>query len=77
MSNNNEVDGVSVFDDHNVCIHTTFRPYTLQVEFIKKGESLAQTHTRWDWIKRTLNQINEMPIIVELSENNARISMDF
>ncbi len=36
-----------------------------------------QENARWDWVKKVVNQIDECPIILDISENKCSIILDF
>jgi hypothetical protein len=34
---------------------------------------LRQIDTRWDWVKKLVNQVDEQPIVLNISENDVQV----
>lgn len=38
---------------------------------------IKQAERRWDWIKKLVSNVNDQPIVLNISENNVKVSFDY
>ena len=41
------------------------------------NEEFDQKDARWDWVDRLVNQIDDQPIVLDISNNNIRVSVNY
>ena len=61
----------------NFIINTNKQTLELWVEMIKFEPRLKQENARWDWVKNLVNQIDDQPIVIGLSENSVQIIITY
>lgn len=49
----------------------------IECEFKSDNQIVHQKKARWDWLIKTLNQIDEQPVVLEFHENKVLLRLDY
>lgn len=69
---------VALGSKQNLIIKTTKKILDIPVEVLEfSAFGLRQENRRWDWVKKLVSQVDEQPIVLQITEGMAEIKFQY
>lgn len=74
--NCDNVEYVSLEGDY-LSLMTRTKVVELYVASDERNNTIVQTDRRWDWIKETVSQIDEQPIVLDIQQWQTKVILEY
>jgi len=52
-----------------ICLDSTKKTIEVMCEILKFSPRIKQENRRWDWVKQLVSNVDEQPIVLDITEN--------
>ena len=61
----------------SIYVLTNYQSIEIPVEIIEHEPDVLQSDRRWDWVKKLVNQVDEQPIVLDISERIVNVIFQY